>query len=41
MGVVNKAIPSEHVKVESRYFYIRSVNLKLFEVVVVEKMNYL
>jgi hypothetical protein len=39
VGVVNKATLSEHVKIESRYFRIRCVNLKLIEVVVVEKMN--
>jgi hypothetical protein len=39
VGVVNKATLSEHAKIESRYLCIRYVNLKLFEVVVVEKMN--
>jgi hypothetical protein len=39
VDVANKAIPSEHVQIESRYLYISCVNLKLFEVITVEKMN--
>jgi hypothetical protein len=39
VGVANKATLSEHVQTESRCLCIRRVNLKLFEVVMVEKVN--
>jgi hypothetical protein len=39
VGAANKTTPSAHVQIERRYLCIRCVNLNLFEVVLVEKMN--